>query len=284
MHEMGATDGDRAIDWGRTSGDYARYRRGYPESFFRRLSALEVGVPGQRVLDLGTGTGLLARELARRGCSVVGVDIAPGQIEAARALAAEQGVDVEFLVTAAEETRFPDRSFDLVTASQCWLYFDKERVVPEVLRLLAPGGRLLTCHQCWLPRRDVVACTTEELVLKFNPDWSAADYAGDVPPMPDWALRRFELVAMFWYDERLPYSRESWRGRIRACRGVGATLPPEAVAAFDAQLASLLEVITEGEEFDVLHRIDAHLLRPPDPPEDPPRGGAESPAAAPPSS
>ncbi len=271
MHEMGATDGEREIDWGRTSGDYARFRRGYPESFFRRLSALEVGVPGERVVDLGTGTGVLARELARRGCSVVGVDISAGQIEAARALAAEEGLSAEFRVAAAEETGLPGASFDLVTASQCWLYFDEARIVPEILRLLAPGGRLLTCHQCWLPRRDVVACTTEELVLKYNPDWSAADYAGRIPPMPAWAEGRLVLAGMFWFDERLPYTRESWRGRIRACRGVGATLPPEQVEAFDRELGKLLEVITEGEEFSVLHRIDAHLFRPPDPPDEPPQ-------------
>jgi len=284
MHEMGATDGERAIDWGRTSGDYARYRRGYPESFFRRLSALEVGVPGERVLDLGTGTGLLAREFARRGCSVVGVDIAPGQIEAARRLADEEGLEAEFLVAAAEASGLESGGFDLVTASQCWLYFDEARIVPEVLRLLAPGGRLLTCHQCWLPRQDVVACTTEELVLKYNPDWSAADYAGRIPPIPRWAEGHFTLAGMFWYDERLPFTRESWRGRIRACRGIGATLAPEGVEAFDRELAKLLEVITEAEEFSVLHRVDAHLFRPPDPPDHPLRGAEDSPAPLEPSS
>jgi SAM-dependent methyltransferase len=284
MHEMGAADGDREIDWGRTSDDYARFRRGYPESFFRRLSALEVGVPEERVLDLGTGTGVLARALARRGCEVVGVDISEGQVEAAKRLAAEEGLVAEFHVAPAEDTGFPDASFDLITASQCWLYFDAARAISEVLRLLAPGGRLLTCHLCWLPRRDVVACTTEELVLKYNPDWSAADFSGRIPPIPSWAEGRFRLASMFWYDEGIPFTRESWRGRMRACRGVGATLRPDEIAAFDAELGRLLDGITGGEEFSIMHRIDAHLLRPPDPLETGPEAVGDSPLSARPSS
>jgi len=43
---------------------------------------------------------------------------------------------------------------------------------------------------------------------------------------------------MFWFDVDVPFSRTGWRGRMRACRGVGAALAPAEVAAFDAALAS----------------------------------------------
>jgi len=58
-------DNSRAFDWGKTSQDYAAYRAGYPESFYELLAALGVGKPGQRILDLGTGTGVLARAFAK---------------------------------------------------------------------------------------------------------------------------------------------------------------------------------------------------------------------------
>ena len=77
-------DNDREFDWGRTARDYARYRPGYPESFYDLLPRLGVGLPGQRILDLGTGTGVLARELAKRGATVTAVDVAAGQREAWR--------------------------------------------------------------------------------------------------------------------------------------------------------------------------------------------------------
>ena len=79
--------------------------------------------------------------------------------------------------------------------------------------------------------------------------------------MPEWATGHFELAAMFVYDVQLPFTRETWRGRIRACRGVGATLDSEEVQRFDEEHARILEVVTPADAFTVLHRIDAHLFR-----------------------
>ena len=118
MHDIPAIDSGRSIDWGRTSADYAAHRPGPPASFFRRLEALGVGLPGQHILDLGTGTGVLARQFARQGVQAAGIDIAAGQIEAARALAEREGVSARFEVAPAEQAPFPDASFDAITALQ----------------------------------------------------------------------------------------------------------------------------------------------------------------------
>jgi SAM-dependent methyltransferase len=232
-----------------------------PQSFFRRIEALEVVRDGTRVLDLGTGTGALARELARLGAVVTGVDVAPGQIEQARAIALLEGLSVEFRVAPAEATGAAASSFDLVTAAHAWLYFDPERAIAEVRRVLAPAGMLMTCHVSWLPRLDPVASSTEQLVLRFNSDWTAGDWPGDIPAMPSWARDDFELLAMFTYDEAIPFTHEGWRGRIRACRGIGATLKAEEVAAFDVEHGALLRRIAP-DPFTVLHRIDAHVMAP----------------------
>ena len=66
---------------------------------------------------------------------------------------------------------------------------------------------------------------------------------------------------MFQYDELIPFTRKTWRGRIRACRGIGATQTPEQVRTFDEEHARLLAK-TAAETFTILHRIDAHILRP----------------------
>ena len=65
----------------------------------------------------------------------------------------------------------------------------------------------------------------------------------------------------FCYDEAIAFKRQSWMGRIRASRGIGATLNSEQVAAFDAEHEALLRQIAEPE-FTITHRIDAHILRP----------------------
>jgi SAM-dependent methyltransferase len=259
MGERQAIDRGRDIDWGRISADYARYRPGPPPSFFIRLAAFGVGLPGQRILDLGTGTGALAREFAGRGASVAGVDIADAQLAMARELAAEAGLVIDFRCAPAEVTPFADGAFDRVTANQCWLYFDTARAIPEVRRLLAAGGLLVTSHFSWLPLLDPVAQASEALILKHNPDWTGAGYAAEIPVMPRWAEADFRLRAMFMYDEPIAFTRESWRGRIRANRGIGAALSAEAVAAFDAEHDALLRGMVK-ERFTVLHRLEAHFL------------------------
>ncbi len=69
------------------------------------------------------------------------------------------------------------------------------------------------------------------------------------------------MKGMFVYDERIPFTIESWRGRIRACRGVGAALSEDEVKRFDEEHEKLL-ISTVDNEFTILHRIDAHIFEP----------------------
>jgi SAM-dependent methyltransferase len=152
LPSLQAIDGGRPFDWGRTSGDYAAHRPGPPQSFFDRLHALGVGLPRQRVLDLATGTGLLARQFARQGAAVTGIDISPEQIDAAARLARAEGLATDLVVASAEDSGLPDASFDAITANQCWLYFDRDRVIAEVRRMLVHDGVLVVSFFNWLPR------------------------------------------------------------------------------------------------------------------------------------
>ncbi len=258
MHGQATRDGGRAIDWSLSADDYGAFRPGPPPSFYARLGALGIGLPGQRILDLGTGTGVLARQFATQGGVVTGVDVAIGQIAVGLRLAAESDLAVEFRVATAEETGAADASFDVVTANQCWLYFDKARVLAEVRRVLAPGGVLVTSHFSYLST-DPVARATEALILRYNPDWQGANWSGEVPTLPAWSVGRATVRSSFIYDEAIPFTREAWRGRMRACRGVGPTLTADEVARFDGEHAALLES-TMPEAFTVTHRIDAHVF------------------------
>ncbi len=265
MHGVNPKDGNRKVDWSAASRDYALHRPGFPESFYAKLQRFGIGLPSQRILDLGTGTGTVARQFAAYGSQVVGVDIAAGQIAEAKRLAKDAELEVDFRTCSAEETQLPDNSFDIVIAAQCWLYFERDSILSEVKRLLDSGGRLITCHLSWLPRIDKVAQATEALIRKHNPDWSANDWDGVVPIFPAWLdeplkVQTSELEAMFYYDEYIPFTHKSWRGRIRASRGVSATLSEENVRKFDIEHEELLRRITP-ETFGVIHRIDAHIFK-----------------------
>ena len=126
----------KQIDFGKTADDYGRHRAGFPPAFFERLAAMGLLRPGIRALDLGTGTGTIARGLAIRGCETTGLDRSePLMTEAAR-LDREAGVTVRYVGASAEETGLPASSFDLVTAGQCWHWFDRSRAAVEARRIL----------------------------------------------------------------------------------------------------------------------------------------------------
>jgi ubiquinone/menaquinone biosynthesis C-methylase UbiE len=133
-----------------------------------------VGLTGQHILDLGTGVGFLALRFAQQGCDVAGVDISTRQILEARNRAQSLALLADFRVAPAEDTGLDATSFDAITASQSWLYFDKDRAIKEVKRLLKPDGILCISHFSWLPREDDTVRATEHLVLKYNPKWTGA--------------------------------------------------------------------------------------------------------------
>ena len=165
-------DHGRPFDFGRVSSDYAKYRDIYPQELYRRLRALEIGCQGQSVLDLGTGTGVLPRNLAPYGARFVGIDLSAEQIRQAELLSRSSGGNIRYLTGSAEEISFPDTVFDAVTACQCFFYFDHTRLAPKLFRILKPEGKLAIIYMAWLPFEDKIAGASEQLVLRYHPDWT----------------------------------------------------------------------------------------------------------------
>jgi SAM-dependent methyltransferase len=242
-------------DFGLTAEDYGRHRAGFPAELITRLTRLGVEASGRDVLDLGTGTGSLARLFARAGARVTGVDPAAPLLEQARRLDAEAGVGVEYRVGTAEETGLPDRAFDVVAAGQCWHWFDAPRAAAEVRRLLRPGGRVVIAHFDWLPLPGNVVAATEELIVAHNPAWSMGGGTGLHPRwLTDLATGGFQGIETFSFDLDVPYTPQDWVGRIRASAGVGASLPEEGVRAFSEELTALLRDRFPGDVLPVPHR------------------------------
>jgi SAM-dependent methyltransferase len=166
-------------DFGATAADYRTYRAGFPDSLFDRLAPFGIGQPGQRVVDLGAGTGTLARGFARRGCGVIGVD----------------------RVARAEATGLESGSADVVSAGQCWHWFDRPAATREVRRLLRPSGLIVIAHFDWIPLSGNGGEATEQLIEPHNPAWT---FSGGTGLHPQW-LRDlgeggFREIETFSYD------------------------------------------------------------------------------------
>ena len=249
-------------DFGKTSDDYARHRAGFPASLFEHLAQQGIGAPGQAIVDLGTGTGSLARGFALSGARVIGIDPAESMLEQARRLDAKAGVKVDYRVGKAETTGLPAASFDVVSAGQCWHWFDRPRAAAEVKRLLKPGGHALITHFDWIPLAGNLVQATEQLIEEHNPAWDMGGGYGIYPKwLRDLGEAGFSGITTFSYDEDVEYTPDDWRGRIRASAGVGGSMTAAAVTAFDRALGDILAHDYPGARLQVLHRVFALLAR-----------------------
>jgi ubiquinone/menaquinone biosynthesis C-methylase UbiE len=111
-----------------------------------RLIDLARPRPGERVLDVGCGTGVVARRLAARpgaAARITGIDRSPAMLEVARAAADREGHPIAWDEGRAEALPYPDRSFDLVVSQFALMFFaDRAAALIEMHRVLAEHGRL----------------------------------------------------------------------------------------------------------------------------------------------
>ena len=124
----------RSLSFGQEAAAYERGRPSYPPEVIDWLLPNDA----RDVLDLGAGTGKLTIRLVERGLSVVAVDPIPEMLE----VLSGSLPDTPALLGTAEDIPLPDNSVDSVLVAQAWHWFDPERAVKEVARVLRPGGRL----------------------------------------------------------------------------------------------------------------------------------------------
>jgi SAM-dependent methyltransferase len=157
------------------AGDYDQVRP-QPPALLAEVISQWAGVAAPEVIDIGTGSGLSLLPWSGRARTVTGVEPSGPMREIARRRAAALPDRQAFTVVEAraEDTGLPAESADIVTASQAMHWFDPELALPEIARLLRPGG-VLAAYDCdWPPCVDwetdasYVACEDQMTGLEIS--------------------------------------------------------------------------------------------------------------------
>jgi SAM-dependent methyltransferase len=261
--QLNKIDNGNTFDFGKTSENYARFRDIYPDVFFETLNEMDIGIAGQKVLDLGTGTGVLPRFMNKYGADFTAIDVSAEQIEQAKMLSS--GMNIDYIISTSEEIDFPESSFDVITALQCAWYFDREKLYAKIKNILKKNGIYAEMAMIYLPRESEIAAVSEALVLKYNPVWNSNNYgrdffditpkrynelAGDV-----FVLEQVRLIAT-----QIPFTRETWHGRMKTLRGIGASnLTPKQIETWSDEHFSFMQ--TQPEAFTIPHLIQICTMK-----------------------
>ena len=253
---LGVDDADvwlrRGSSFGAVARAYAEHRPDYPADAVRwcAVSAGRAGPPGKggptgdigslRVLDLGAGTGKLTALLARLAADVTAVEPDPAMLAELR----RQLPDVRALAGSAEEIPLPDASVDAVLCGQALHWFNLERALPEIARVLVPGG---TLGGLWNSDDDRV-------------DWVAGlQEAAEGAASPSLSRRRSEAAS--WGSEQ--FGRALFTPTERAEFPNSQRLTADTLVALIATHSQVL-VMEPGNRDRLLAKIRTYLLSRPE--------------------
>jgi SAM-dependent methyltransferase len=238
-------DRARAESFGSFADAYDRYRPPFPTELIDDLVALAP----KRVLDAACGTGLVARALAARGVSVLGVELDPRMAEIAR----RHGVEVE--VSRFEAWNDVGRRFDLVTFGDAWHWIDPQQGIAKVASLLEPGGILGRFFKGYIASPETLA-QLDPIYREIAPKqpvygrWPEVEWVDPVASSPD-----FVMLPRKEYVSETVFTAAQWTGFLGTASD-HRRLPPQV-------LAKLLEAIRDaiGPEIPVRARTVTFFAR-----------------------
>jgi SAM-dependent methyltransferase len=262
-------DAERGRSFDAWADEYDRYRPSYPDELFATIqSRLQLPEP-PHVADLGAGTGRASLAMAALGWRVTAIEPGRPMLEQLRGRASEDGLVVATVQASAEETGLDPASVDLATAGQAFHWFDKERAVAEMARIVRPGGGVALF---WNVRDEEASPFVADYHALLEARFGDADtgrYLQAGRPSGQEATRRaFQGLASFNPLEKielrhqLTMSAEEFTGMAFTASYIRALSDDEQVR-FRADLAALLAKHGHAplQPFNVPYRVDLWITR-----------------------
>lgn len=248
-----------ATVWSSGGKDYDEISRGIADSIEHCVMRLNPQ-PGERILDLATGTGWTARVVAQRGARVVGVDIAADLLDVARARAQAEGLPIAYQLADAENLPFEDGQFDAVVSTVGVMFASRpDAAAREMARVCRRGGRIALTT--WLSNGNVFGMF--QVMKRYMPPPPTPP-----PPSPfEWGRTerisellggsfelRFEKSVSYYREPSAEAAWETFSKGYGPTRMLAASLDPERrealrreFAAFHANFATELGICVPRE-------------------------------------
>lgn len=217
--------------------------------------------PGKHVLDVGTGTGIVARlaapNVAPTGL-VAGVDVSPHMLSVARARAREEGLSIEWQEGQAEALPYPDERFDLVLSQFALMFFaDRRTALAEMRRVLVPGGRVALSVFAGIDRHPFYVALDDAIARRLGTSVVGAIFAlGDDDALRDEIIQadlHDVVIEPFSITARFPNPADFLAGEIDvdtaaipAMQGLDSTARRDLTTAIQQDMAEPLRRVTIG--------------------------------------
>jgi SAM-dependent methyltransferase len=265
---VNAVDPRRARAFDAYAGEYERFRPGYPAVLFETIAA-RLGLPERPlVVDLGAGTGRAALAMAELGWRVTAVEPGRPMLDVLRGEATNAGLLISTVQAGAEETGLDPQSADLVTAAQAFHWFDPDRALVEIARILKPGGGVALFWNVRDSERSRFVADYEALLARHaaaGSDTGRYEAVGRDETARAFEKRAaaFEAPEVVQLRQEVLMTDEEFIGMAFTASYVRVGMPADVQDRFRIELAGLLgrHGLNDGRPFSVPYRIDLWIAR-----------------------
>ena len=212
------------VNFGNVAKSYAKFRDDLPNELLESLTRRGISFESKRIADLGSGTGVLTRDLQKAGAKVVGVEPSIELIEEAKEIDKANGHPIQYVNAFSESTSLKEDTYDIVTVLRAWHWFDTEKTLLEIRKILKESGLLLVMDSGFTNQNKMVVETLDILrgLLPNGLARSAGSKANSkqlinsfpVEWFKEWDEHYFDLqeTYKFYYD--VAFTNEEWCGRL----------------------------------------------------------------------